>query len=59
MLYCCSGKSSILLHYAYSLAATGRPVLFICERSKMEQVPPLLPPCMDRSNPAFNNIHMR
>ena len=56
---CCSGKTSLLLHYAHSLAVEGRSVLFICHKAKVEQVPPLLPQGVDSHDPALNNIHMR
>ncbi|CAL8466736.1 g6272 [Coccomyxa elongata] len=53
------GKTSILLHYAYKLALKGKRVLFICQKAKIEQVPPLLPPGVDGNNGAFSNVHMR
>ena len=39
-----SGKTSLLLHYALSRAAsTGGTVLFVCRRDKVEASPPVLP----------------
>lgn len=34
-------------------------MLFICQRAKIEQVPPLLPPETDEVHPAFGEIDMR
>lgn len=52
----CSGKTSILFHYAYRLAAGDRSVLFICQKAKIEQLPPLLPPGVDGQDTAFSRI---
>lgn len=54
-----SGKTSILLHYAYKLALKGKRVLFICQKAKIEQVPPLLPPGVDGNDGALSKVHMR
>ena len=54
-----SGKTSILLHYAYRVALRGGSVLFLCQRAKIEQVPPLLPPGVDGQDGAFSRVHMR
>ncbi|BDA40978.1 hypothetical protein COCOBI_01-6330 [Coccomyxa sp. Obi] len=53
------GKTSILLHYAYKLASKGKRVLFICQKAKIEQVPPLLPAGVEGNDGAFSNVHMR
>ncbi|KAK9814084.1 hypothetical protein WJX72_000412 [[Myrmecia] bisecta] len=54
-----SGKTSILFHFAYTLAAAGKQVGFLCKRSKLEQVPPLLPLGANAQDAAWQNINLR
>eukprot|EP00803_Ostreobium_quekettii_P004788 evm.model.scf_1944.2 EVM.evm.TU.scf_1944.2 scf_1944:10345-15102(+) len=54
-----SGKTSVLFHYAHSIAATGNKVVFICKRKSIENCPPLLPQGISKDDPSMCNIHMR
>ena len=54
-----SGKSSTLLHIAYSLAASGKSALIICQKAKLEQQPPLLPEGVSSKDIAFSRVYIR
>ena len=55
----CSGKTSILFHFAHAKAAAGSKVVYVCKRAKVEQVPPLLPQGGNAADPAYSKIQMR
>ena len=55
----CSGKTTMLIHFAVQLAAEGKNVLFACCRSKAEEVPSALPQGVHAKDPVLANIHMR
>jgi hypothetical protein len=54
-----SGKTSLLFNYAYQAAAKGAAVLFVSVKHKLALSPPMLPPGVERSDPAFTRIHMK
>jgi hypothetical protein len=58
-LFDCSGKTSILFHYAYSVASEGKTVVFICKRAKLDLGAPVLPRGVNATDAAFNNVKMR
>ena len=54
-----SGKTSLLFSYAYSVAVAGGRVLFLCQRAKFEQAPPLLPLGVSRGDAAFERVDIK
>lgn len=60
---CCpthSGKTSMLFHYSYMLAAAGGRILFLSRKTKLELSPPLLPgPGVRHPDPAFTRIAIK
>ena len=57
---CGSGKTSLLLHYAHTRAAsTGGTVLFVCRRDKIEASPPVLPLGVAVDDAALSRVQMR
>jgi hypothetical protein len=55
----CSGKTSLLFHYAFQLACSGQEVVFICDRAQLDQAPPLLPFGVSQQHAAFSRIHFK
>ena len=54
-----SGKTSLLFSYAHSVAAAGGRVVFLCQRAKLEQAPPLLPAGVSRGDAAFERVDIK
>lgn len=54
-----SGKTSMLFRYACSLASAGLSVVYLCQRSRIEDAPPALPPGIGPDHPILQNIAMR
>jgi hypothetical protein len=54
-----SGKSAIILHFCHKLACQGKRVLLLCQRSRLENQPPVLPQGATRSDPAFRSIDIK
>ncbi len=55
----CSGKTSILLLYAYKAAIRGQQVVLLCHRDKMEQTYPTLPQGVHKASPAWQRVQLR
>ncbi|DBB17455.1 TPA: hypothetical protein ACH3X3_014482 [Trebouxia sp. C0006] len=54
-----SGKTSILLLYAYKAAIRGQQVVLLCHRDKMEQTYPTLPQGVHKTSPAWQRVQLR
>ena len=55
----CSGKTSILLQYAYKAAIRGQQVVLLCHRDKMEQTYPTLPQGVHKASPIWQRVQLR
>ncbi|KAL0039513.1 hypothetical protein WJX77_000290 [Trebouxia sp. C0004] len=54
-----SGKTSILLQYAYKAAMRGQQVVLLCHRDKMEQTHPTLPQGVHKASPFWQRVQLR
>lgn len=55
----CSGKTSILLQYAYKAATRGQQVVLLCHENKMEQTYPTLPQGVHKASPIWQRVQLR
>lgn len=49
-LSACSGKTSLLFHFAFHLASKGQEVWMLCDQNALDQHPPFLPLSVDQTS---------
>ena len=54
-----SGKTTLLFHLAYSLAAKGGSVVVLGSRDRLEAAPPALGPGRPASDPGWSRVHLK
>lgn len=55
----CSGKTSLLFHFAYHLASKGQEVWMLCDQNSLDQNPPFLPVGVDQNNEMLTRIKFK